>query len=203
MSLMFDGKAIATGDDDANKTASMTLPHIKGAGAVMEIPRGRPFAPMLTADAECAFRTDNHAWLSAWKNESIFQAGPSKAINWYRKRGTGSQTAAGLRASDADSMCGIAIIVMESYNTILYNFTSSYHIKNYYSIALLMLDGRIFTGGRGLCGSSCATYHDDAQIDSPAYLSAFNRIAAIRTAISSVTSTIAVGVPPQSQPTLL
>lgn len=69
---------------------------------------------MLTADAECAFRTDNHAWLSAWKNESIFQAGPSKAINWYRKRGTGSQTAAGLRASDADSMCGIAIM----YDTI-------------------------------------------------------------------------------------
>lgn len=40
---------------------------------------GCAVAPMLTADAQGAFRTDNHAWLFAWKANSVFQAGPSKA----------------------------------------------------------------------------------------------------------------------------
>ncbi|KAJ8067245.1 hypothetical protein OCU04_004608 [Sclerotinia nivalis] len=105
MSLMFDGKAIVTGGDTANKTSiydSSTDQWV--AGAVMKIPRGYqsttttstgkvfniggswsggyggkngeiydpgtntwsllpgcPVAPMLTADAQGAFRTDNHA----------------------------------------------------------------------------------------------------------------------------------------------
>ncbi|CAD6444547.1 0cf718e6-d724-4968-978f-47be74ebda45-CDS [Sclerotinia trifoliorum] len=65
---------------------------------------------MPTADAEGAFRTDNHAWSSAWKNDYAFQAGPSKAMNWYWARDTGFQKAAGLRASDADSMCGTTVM---------------------------------------------------------------------------------------------
>lgn len=40
---------------------------------------GASVTPMLTADAQGAFRTDNHAWLFAWKANSVFQAGPSKA----------------------------------------------------------------------------------------------------------------------------
>lgn len=41
--------------------------------------------------------------------------------------------------------------------------------RTYHSVALLMLDGRIFTAGGGLCGT-CSTNHEDAQIYSPAYL---------------------------------
>jgi len=41
--------------------------------------------------------------------------------------------------------------------------------RTYHSVALLLLDGRIFTGGGGLCGG-CATNHADAQIYSPPYL---------------------------------
>ena len=83
-------------------------------------------APLLTADAQgmlaalrqpCdesiltvvgVYRADNHAWLFAWKAASVFQAGPSSAMNWYGTDGDGSQTGAGNRAGDGDSMCGIA-----------------------------------------------------------------------------------------------
>lgn len=87
---------------------------------------GCPVAPMLTNDAQgkyeelCViidslmrlgvYRQDNHGWLFGWKNGSVFQAGPSVAMNWYGTAGNGSQKAAGPRASDTDSMCGNAVM---------------------------------------------------------------------------------------------
>ncbi|KAI0134177.1 bleached galactose oxidase [Xylariales sp. AK1849] len=71
---------------------------------------GCSVTPILTNDAQGAFRTDNHAWLFAWKANSVFQAGPSKAMNWFNVSGSGSWTAAGTRASDGDSMCGNAVL---------------------------------------------------------------------------------------------
>ena len=41
--------------------------------------------------------------------------------------------------------------------------------RNYHSVALLMPDGRVLSGGGGLCGS-CSTNHEDAQIFTPPYL---------------------------------
>jgi galactose oxidase len=65
--------------------------------------------------------------------------------------------------------------------------------RNYHSIALLMHDGRVFTGGAGLCGN-CATNHEDAQIYSPAYLFNSNGTLATRPNITSLSaSTVAVG----------
>ena len=69
---------------------------------------GCPVAPMLTADAAGVYRADNHGWLFGWKNNYVFQAGPSKAMNWYGLSGTGSQAAAGTRGTDSDAMCGDA-----------------------------------------------------------------------------------------------
>jgi galactose oxidase len=71
---------------------------------------GCPVAPMLTNDAQGVWRQDNHGWLFGWKNGYVFQAGPSMAMNWYGTSGSGSQTGVGTRASDADSMCGNAIM---------------------------------------------------------------------------------------------
>lgn len=34
---------------------------------------GCPVAPMLTADAQGAFRSDNHAWLFGWKGGYVFR----------------------------------------------------------------------------------------------------------------------------------
>lgn len=41
--------------------------------------------------------------------------------------------------------------------------------RTYHSTGLLMLDGRVFTGGSGLCGG-CAVNHLDAEIYNPPYL---------------------------------
>ena len=67
-------------------------------------------APMLTADAQGVYRADNHGWFFGWKNATVFQAGPSAAMNWYGTSGTGSQSAAGNRGNDPDAMNGNAIM---------------------------------------------------------------------------------------------
>ena len=70
---------------------------------------GAKSGPMLTTDNEGIWREDNHGWLFAWKDGSVFQAGPSRAMNWYSANGTGAQVAAGTRDSD-DAMCGIFVM---------------------------------------------------------------------------------------------
>ncbi|PSN59805.1 galactose oxidase [Corynespora cassiicola Philippines] len=67
-------------------------------------------SPMLTNDRGGVYRADNHAWLFGWKNKTHFQAGPSRAMNWYDSNGAGSTTAAGDRADDGDAMNGNAVM---------------------------------------------------------------------------------------------
>ena len=50
--------------------------------------------------------------------------------------------------------------------------------RNYHSVAVLLPDGRVFSGGGGLCGT-CATNHPDGQIFSPPYF--FNSNGSLRT----------------------
>lgn len=216
---------------------------------------GCPVAPMLTADKDGIFRQDSHAWLFAWKNGYVFQAGPSKAMNWYSTSGGGSYTAAGLRASDTDSMTGDAVMYDAVAGMILTvggapDYQGSYATSNahvitlgdpgsqptvttinpmwfarafangialpngkvfitggqsysqpftdtnailtpelwdpttyafvrmapnntprtYHSVGILMPDGRVFSGGGGLCGPNCPNNHFDGQFYSPPYL---------------------------------
>ncbi|KAL5114552.1 hypothetical protein ACEQ8H_007585 [Pleosporales sp. CAS-2024a] len=71
---------------------------------------GALVSAMLTQDAGGVWRADNHAWLFGWKNNTVFQAGPSLAMNWYDTTGNGSTTAAGPRLDDGDSMNGNAVM---------------------------------------------------------------------------------------------
>ncbi|KAF5027060.1 hypothetical protein F66182_829 [Fusarium sp. NRRL 66182] len=77
---------------------------------------GALVAPMLTKDREGVYKADNHAWLFGWKKGSVFQAGPSTAMNWYyTTRGTrGNVRAAGTRRKngrvDPDSMNGNSVM---------------------------------------------------------------------------------------------
>jgi galactose oxidase len=211
---------------------------------------GAPVDPILTNDAEGMFRADNHAWLFAWSNNLVLQAGPSKAMNWFDMSGTGSVTAAGTRGQDGDAMTGNAVmydagkiltvggapsyrnsqatanahvltingstvtarqvapmanaraaansvvlpdgkvvvfggqnfLVPFSDNTAVHTpemwdpatetfatLASSTIPRVYHSVALLLPDGRVFTGGGGLCGP-CSTNHHNAEIFSPPYL---------------------------------
>ncbi len=239
---------------------------------------GCPVAPMLTNDAQGVYRQDNHGWLFGWKNGSVFQAGPSKAMNWYGTMGSGNQQSAGLRASDPDSMNGNAVmfdaingkiltvggapnyqnsfattnahvitigapgttvpvatinnmhqarsfanavvlpngqvfivggesyavpfsddtsaLIPEIWDPVTSNFTVMNPMaipRTYHSIALLLPDATIISGGGGLCGG-CKTNHFDAQIFRPAYLFNANGSPAIRPKITSVSaSSVKVG----------
>jgi galactose oxidase len=233
---------------------------------------------MLTADVQKVYRSDNHAWLFGWKNKYVFQAGPSKAMNWYDTAGAGALTGAGNRAADGDSMCGNAVmydavagkiltlggardyagtestgnahivtigeggtmpsvtaLTPMSYHRIFANavvlpngevfVTGGQTIGNpfsdnladltpemwsptnnqfrrmlpnsiprtYHSIALLLLDGTVLTGGGGLCGT-CSTNHFDAQIYTPQYLLNADGTDRIRPVIRSISNpTVRVG----------
>lgn len=85
---------------------------------------GAKVANLLTQDAQGVYRSDNHAWLFGWKDGSVFQAGPSTAMNWYTTAGTGAVSAAGKRTTagrgdDPDSMCGIAVMYDATQGKIL------------------------------------------------------------------------------------
>jgi len=71
---------------------------------------GALVSPMLTNDAGGVWRADNHAWLFAWRNKTVFQAGPSIAMNWYDTTGSGSTTGAGKRLDDGHAMNGNAVM---------------------------------------------------------------------------------------------
>lgn len=79
--------------------------------------------PMLTNDAQGIYRADNHGWFFGWKSGSVFQAGPSTAMNWYSTTGNGGVTPAGQRKSDrgvdGDSMNGNAVMYDATQGKIL------------------------------------------------------------------------------------
>ena len=65
-------------------------------------------------DWEGDYRADNHVWLMGWRNNTIFQAGPSKEMHWIMPTGTGTVHSAGIRGLANvnpiihDRMCGVA-----------------------------------------------------------------------------------------------
>ncbi|KAH7169897.1 galactose oxidase precursor [Dactylonectria macrodidyma] len=75
---------------------------------------GAEVNPMLTKDKQGRYRSDNHGWLFGWKNNTVFQAGPSSAMNWYYTEGNGDVKPAGVRKSsrgvDPDAMCGGSVM---------------------------------------------------------------------------------------------
>ena len=64
--------------------------------------------------------------------------------------------------------------------------------RNYHSVAMLLPDGTIFSGGGGLCGS-CATNHPDGQIFVPPYLLNADGSRKARPAITSAPTGAAPG----------
>jgi len=84
-----------------------------------------------------------------------------------------------------------AVLTPEIWDPVSQSFTQvAPHTvpRTYHSIALLMLDGRVFTGGGGMCGA-CTTNHEDAQIYSPSYLFNANGNLATRPTINSISAT--------------
>ncbi|KAI9172750.1 Galactose oxidase [Paramyrothecium foliicola] len=61
-----------------------------------------------TNDPGGPYKSDNHAWLFAWKKNLVFNAGPSTRMTWFNVSGQGSWKEGGNRGTDTDSMSGIA-----------------------------------------------------------------------------------------------
>ncbi|MEA2699034.1 MAG: large repetitive protein, partial [Myxococcales bacterium] len=57
--------------------------------------------------------------------------------------------------------------------------------RNYHSVALLLPDGRVLSGGGGLCGAGCPANHADVQLLSPPYLFNADGSPAVRPTIVS------------------
>ena len=64
--------------------------------------------------------------------------------------------------------------------------------RNYHSVALLLPDATVFSGGGGLCGT-CSTNHFDAQIYTPQYLLTSTGAPASRPSITSLPTTASAG----------
>jgi galactose oxidase len=64
--------------------------------------------------------------------------------------------------------------------------------RTYHSVAVLLRDGTVFSGGGGLCGS-CATNHPDGQIFYPPYLFNANGTRATRPTLTSAPTTAQTG----------
>lgn len=65
-----------------------------------------------------------------------------------------------------------AVMTPELWNPATGQFTALAPMavpRDYHSVAILLPDGRVFSGGGGLCGT-CATNHPDGQIFTPPYL---------------------------------
>jgi galactose oxidase len=245
-------------------------------GAGWAVRSGALVAPMLTADRQGVYRADNHGWFFAGPGGTVFQAGPSRAMNWYSTAGNGTVTVAGARGADGDAMNGTAtmydvgrvltvggapdyqdsnatrnahtidisggpatsptvrqvssmtsarayhnsivlpdgkVLVVggqavakpftdansamqpELWSPATQSFTAMAPMavpRNYHSSALLLPDGRVFSGGGGLCGG-CSVNHADGQIFSPPYLFAADGSAAPRPAITSAPTSASLG----------
>jgi galactose oxidase len=237
---------------------------------------------ILTADPGGVWRADNHVWLFAQPGGTVFQAGPSKQMNWITTTGNGSITGAGKRGDSADAMNGNAVmydvgkiltvggatayqdagsavdtqatnraytidisggparpVIVGRTSDMAYarSFSNSVVLPDgkvlvlggqqhpqtftdtgavlspelwdpatgrftvmapesiprvYHSVAVLLPDGRVFSGGGGLCGG-CTTNHPDGQIFSPPYLLNANGSARTRPAIESAPADTTTG----------
>jgi galactose oxidase len=65
--------------------------------------------------------------------------------------------------------------------------------RTYHSVAVLLPDGRVFSGGGGLCGDGCTTNHPDGQIFSPPYLFRANGTPRTRPVIKTAPATAKIG----------
>jgi hypothetical protein len=77
---------------------------------VWTLSSGIPETNIVGPDPAGIFRGDNHLWLFAQSNGSVFHAGPSAQMNWITTAGNGTIQSAGTRGSDPYSINGNAVL---------------------------------------------------------------------------------------------
>jgi hypothetical protein len=107
--LTWNGAVFTLGGSWSGGTGGKNGEIWTAAGGWQLLP-GVPVAPMLTADPEGVYRSDNHMWLISTGTGRLLQAGPSQQMNWIDTAGSGSTWPAGVRGDDGDAMCGNAVM---------------------------------------------------------------------------------------------
>ncbi len=77
-------------------------------GANWTVLSGVPETGIVGPDPQGIYRGDNHLWLFAQSNGSVFHAGPSAQMNWISTSGSGTIQSAGTRGADPYSINGTA-----------------------------------------------------------------------------------------------
>ena len=120
----------------------------------------------INTDNAVAAQTDNLTYSRAYGNAVVLPDGQVMAI--------GGQ---GNTAIFTDQLSRLTPELWNPSTGLWTNMADMTVPRNYHSIAVLLLDGRVLVAGGGLC-NSCSTNHADAQIFSPPYL--FNNNGGLR-----------------------
>ena len=108
-------KADRSGELYDPKTGWKLLSNVKASDIQMEPSRSECTPPSESAPCTVTEWQQHHSWLFAWKNDSIFHAGPSKKMHWIfpEKDENGNDVKEGLvkdggvRKDDGDAVCAI------------------------------------------------------------------------------------------------
>jgi galactose oxidase len=169
--VMYDiGKIVTLGGAPSYQNSSATK-----RAYTIDISRG-PGQPVVVN------RTGNMAFARAFVNSVVLPDGTVLAVGGQAHAQPFSDSTAAMQP--------------ELWNPATGQFTLMAQMKvprNYHSIALLLPDGTVFSGGGGLCGQGCGANHKDGQIFSPPYLFNSDGTRAVRPRIITAPTSAALG----------
>ena len=107
--MLSDGSVFTLGGSWSGGLGGKTAERWTEAGG-WRVLSGLPADPFVGNDPAGIYRSDNHMWLFAWKDETVFHAGPSRNMHWIDPSGSGSYRSAGARGSDTFAINGNAVM---------------------------------------------------------------------------------------------
>ncbi|CAJ8617947.1 lectin repeat-containing protein [Burkholderia pseudomallei] len=105
--LLSNGSVLTLGGSWSGGQGGKTAEVWTNGGAWTLLP-GVPETNIVGPDPQGIYRGDNHLWLFAQGNGTVFHAGPSSQMNWISTAGGGSIQSAGMRGVDPFSINGTA-----------------------------------------------------------------------------------------------
>ena len=174
--VMYDvGKILAVGGATAYQDAgTATNTQATNHAYTLDI-SGGPTRPVLSA------RTSNMAYARAFGNSVVLPDGEVLVLGGQQHPQTFTDTGSVTSPELWDPATGAFTVMAPQAIP-----------RNYHSVAALLPDGRVFSGGGGLCGS-CTTNHLNGQIFSPPYLFAADGSPRTRPVIASVPASATAG----------
>jgi galactose oxidase len=175
--VMYDvGKILTLGGATAYQDAGSSVDTQATSSAYTLDISGGPHAPVAVT------RTSDMAYARTFSNSVVLPDGKVLVLGGQQHPQTYTDTGGVLSPELWDPATGrFTVVAPESAP------------RNYHSVAILLPDGRVFSGGGGLCGSSCTTNHLDGQIYSPPYLFNLDGTARLRPVIDTAPASATAG----------